>query len=152
MIIKIKERKYMRKRSFIFAIILTLLSVLAIGCSSDSNNEEAAEESGQSEEGGTLVIAKGGDAVTLDPSEAMDSESENITFSILETLVTFAEGEMTVEPQLATEWEESDDGLTYTFHLREGVKFHDGTDFNADAVVYNFERWMNAQDMDRFYM
>lgn len=142
----------MRKRNFIFAIILALLAVLAIGCSSDSNNEEATEESGQSEGGGTLVFAKGGDAVTLDPSEAMDSESENITFSILETLVTFAEGEMTVEPQLATEWEESDDGLTYTFHLREGVKFHDGTDFNADAVVYNFERWMNAQDMDRFYM
>ena len=51
---------------------------------------------------------------------------------------------MELEPALATKWTVSDDGLTYTFDLRQGVKFHDGTDFNADAVVYNFERWIKG--------
>ena len=50
----------------------------------------------------------------------------------------------TVAPSLAEKWESSEDGLTYTFQLRKDVKFHDGTDFNADAVMKNFERWTMA--------
>lgn len=46
-------------------------------------------------------------------------------------------------PQLATSWEISPDGKTYTFQLRKGVKFSDGTDFNADAVIFNLNRWVN---------
>src|SRR5690606_17971237 len=71
--------------------------------------------------------------------------------SILETLVTFEEGETTVAPMLAEEWEEAEDGLAYTFTLKEGVQFHDGTDFNAEAVVSNFERWMTGE-ADQFPM
>ena len=55
----------------------------------------------------------------------------------------------TVVPGLAEKWESSDDGLTYTFQLRKGVKFHDDTDFNADAVIKNFERWING-DAEEF--
>src|SRR5699024_873513 len=119
-----------------------------VGCSSNSDNTSGNVNGSDN----TFVFAQGGDAVSLDPSEVTDMESENVSQSILETLVTFEEGEVTVEPQLATEWDISDDGLTYTFQLQEGIKFHDGEDFNAESVVYNFERWMNAQDMDRFYM
>jgi peptide/nickel transport system substrate-binding protein len=59
---------------------------------------------------------------------------------IFETLVGVAPGAMKPEPMLATHWEISEDGLTWTFHLREGVKFHDGTPFNADAVKFSLER------------
>ncbi len=50
-------------------------------------------------------------------------------------------------PQLAEDYEVSEDGLEYTFTLREGVKFHDGTDFNAEAVCFNFERWYNFEGL-----
>lgn len=116
-----------------------------IACS----NDESTEETSVTQE--TLIFARGGDSVSLDPSEVTDGESENVAQSILETLTTFSEGETTIEPMLATEWKESEDGLTYTFTLRKGVKFHDGTDFNAEAVVFNFERWMNG-DAENFPM
>ena len=52
-------------------------------------------------------------------------------------------GTTELEPLLATEWKASEDGKSYTFTLREGVKFSDGTDFNAEAVCANFDRWYN---------
>ncbi|MDE3075514.1 MAG: ABC transporter substrate-binding protein, partial [Chloroflexota bacterium] len=64
-------------------------------------------------------------------------------------LVMFKPGTTDVEPALATKWEPSADGLTWTFHLRSGVKFHDGTDFNADAVKFNFDRWNDPKNQFR---
>ncbi|WP_249727608.1 ABC transporter substrate-binding protein, partial [Bacillus paralicheniformis] len=52
----------------------------------------------------------------------------------------------TIQPGVAKSWEASDEGLTFTFELQEGVKFHDGTDFNAEAVVKNIERWKSSTD------
>jgi peptide/nickel transport system substrate-binding protein len=60
--------------------------------------------------------------------------------NIFEGLVRYKAGSTEVEPDLATSWESSPDGLVWTFHLRQGVKFHDGTPFNADAVVFSLER------------
>lgn len=139
----------MRKTSrSIFALLSTLLMIFALAACSDGASNEANGESGNQ----VFVFARGADSVSLDPSGVTDSESENVSQSMLETLVTFAEGETTIAPMLAEEWTESEDGLTYTFTLREGVKFHDGTDFNADAVLYNFERWMKADDAEKFPM
>ena len=53
-------------------------------------------------------------------------------------------------PALATHWDISDDGLEYTFYLREGVKFHDGTPFNADVVKWNYDRFWN-EEAEHFY-
>jgi peptide/nickel transport system substrate-binding protein len=90
--------------------------------------------------GGTLVFGSGGDATRLDPADVTDGLSITRTDNIFEGLVQYKPGTTEIEPCLAERWEVSEDGLTFTFYLRKGVKFHDGTDFNADAVVYSFKR------------
>jgi len=89
----------------------------------------------------TLIFAHSGDAVGLDPSDETDGESFLVTKQLLEGLLDFEPGTTNVIPKLAEKYEVSADGLEWTFHLRKGVKFTDGTDFNADAVIFNFERW-----------
>jgi len=90
-----------------------------------------------------FIYGRGGDAVRLDPADITDGESVKVCNQIFETLVKFKDGSTEVEPALATSWDISDDNLTWTFNLRDGVKFHDGTPFNADAVVFSLERQMN---------
>ncbi|MGP9615971.1 ABC transporter substrate-binding protein [Arthrobacter sp. AOP36-A1-22] len=79
----------------------------------------------------------------LDPALASDNESFRVTRQIFESLISVDPDTGAPTPGLATKWTTSKDGLTYTFTLRDGVSFHDGTEFNADAVVHNFERWAN---------
>ncbi len=100
--------------------------------------------------GGTLVFGRGGDSVGLDPAFETDGNSFMVCDNIYDQLVTYAEESTEIIPDLATKWEISPDGLTYTFHLRKGVKFHDGTDFNADAVVFSLGRQMKEKRV-KFY-
>ena len=95
---------------------------------------------GQAVTGGTLIWGRGGDSVSLDLAQATDGESIKAGIQVLENLVIFGRNSMDVEPQLAESWKVSDDGLTWTFKLRKGVKFHDGTPFNAKAVYESFAR------------
>lgn len=90
--------------------------------------------------GGSLVFGRGGDSVSLDPAAATDGESFNVTAHIYNTLVTFKPGTTDIVPDLAKSWDVSKDGLTYTFKLQEGVKFHDGETLDAEAVVFSFMR------------
>ncbi len=89
--------------------------------------------------GGTLIYGQQASPQKLDPPVTEDNAGEEVNRMLYENLVRFSP-EMKLEPALATSWENSPDGLTWTFHLRKGVKFHDGTHFNADAVVYYFNR------------
>ncbi len=89
----------------------------------------------------TFIFGRGGDSVQLDPIVVTDGESFRVTNQGCEGLTTFDGSTTVVVPALAESWEANEDGTVWTFHLRQGVKFHDGTDFNADAVVFNFERW-----------
>ena len=92
--------------------------------------------------GNVFTWGQGSDPLTMDPAHVSDSESSKVTRQIFDSLLDFAPGSTDVVPALATEVPEPEDGgLSYTFNLREGVKFHDGEPFNADAVVFNFERW-----------
>ncbi|WP_424237718.1 ABC transporter substrate-binding protein [Bhargavaea ginsengi] len=135
------------------AVLLIVSMVLAAcnsGNGSGSEGETEGENAGESSGGSkTLVFGRGGDSVSLDPSRVTDGESMKVAANIFETLINFGEQDTTLQPGLAKEWEASEDGLTYTLQLEEGVKFHDGTDFNAEAVVKNFERWANG-DADTF--
>ena len=92
------------------------------------------------QQGGTLIFGRGGDSVGLDPALEEDGESFKVCDNIYDTLVEYKDGSTELEPGLAKSWESSEDGLTWTFHLREGVTFHDGTPFNAEAVLFSLNR------------
>lgn len=140
------------------SMILTGILVLALSaCGGDSGNKkEQNGEQGQNQEqnqgdkteqsdsqtaqvADELIVLTGSDASTFDPHFCTDSATEIFNKNIFNNLVRFNE-EMEVEPDLAKEWSVSEDQLTWTFKLEEGVKFHDGTDFNAEAVKTSFER------------
>jgi ABC-type transport system substrate-binding protein len=87
-----------------------------------------------------LVFGSSGDAVRLDPADVTDGESIQRMDNIFEGLVEYETGSTEIRPCLAESWTTSADGTEITFKLRRGVKFHDGTDFNADAVVFSFAR------------
>ncbi|MGD8488987.1 MAG: extracellular solute-binding protein [Anaerolineae bacterium] len=105
--------------------------------------EEPEEEAPPEAEGGggTFVFGRGGDSVQLDPAIVTDGESFRVTGQCLEPLYQYEPGSTTPIPALATECTPNEAGTEWTCTLREGVKFHDGTDFNADAVIFNFDRW-----------
>jgi peptide/nickel transport system substrate-binding protein len=138
----------MKQKFSIMLSIVLCLSLFLTACSgskkpADGNNNASKESS--SEEGGTLIFGRGADAVALDPINVTDGESIRATNNIFETLFQYDE-QLKLQPKLAKAYEASEDGLTWTLTLRDGVKFHDGTDFNADAVVFNFERWMDKDN------
>ncbi|MEO0795519.1 MAG: ABC transporter substrate-binding protein [Verrucomicrobiota bacterium] len=88
----------------------------------------------------TFVFARGSDAQKLDPADVDDGESVNTLAQICEGLVRFKPGTLEVEPWLAETFFMSADGLTYTFKIRKGITFHDGTPLDAEAAAFSFER------------
>lgn len=117
-------------------ISLLLVLVMLLGIAGVSSAEEP-------QYGGTLIYAHGADADALDPHMTLLGTSADIIVNVFDGLVRFERGTTKIEPALATSWNVSDDGLIWTFNLRKGVKFHDGTPFNADAVVFDIERQIN---------
>jgi ABC-type transport system substrate-binding protein len=99
----------------------------------------------------TLIFGCSGDADKLDPADVTDQESTARTDSIFEGLVEYKSGTTEIQPCLATTWTVSPDGKNITFDLRQGVKFHDGTVFNASAVVFSFERQYNSSNLYNQY-
>lgn len=138
-------------------MVLLLAFVLFLAaCSSDDTSapesgdgeaEEEVEGTEPAEPAGdqTLVFARGGDSVSLDYASVTDGESSRVTKNIYETLIEFDRDSFEIGPGLAHDWEVDDSGLRFVFHLEEGVTFHDGTDFNAEAVKLNFERWADPE-------
>src|SRR4030088_1672291 len=90
--------------------------------------------------GGSFRVALSADGTTLDPWNANEPSTLLVTRQIFETLVDYEPGGFKIVPKLAESWSLSPDGRAWTFTLRRGVKFHDGTDLDAAAVVLNFER------------
>lgn len=151
----------MSRRSF--TAVLSAMLVLALSlsaCSSPTKApssapapapvaEEKKPEAKKPAGTGTLVVGRAGDSVGFDPANTTDSESSVILLQVMETLVDNHKETLDIVPALAEKWEILDGGKTYLFHLRKNVKFHDGEPFNADAVVFNFDRWMNEKNPHR---
>lgn len=129
-------------------ILLVLISLLLIisGCSQSnaSDSQTASGSSGEPAKGGDLTYALATSPDTLDPHRSSLAVSVRAFRTIYDSLVVQDENNE-IQPWLATEWEVSEDGNSYTFKLREDVKFHDGTPFNAEAVKYSFDRILNPE-------
>ncbi|MEJ5914553.1 ABC transporter substrate-binding protein [Pseudokineococcus sp. 1T1Z-3] len=95
--------------------------------------------------GGTLVAAVSAQPDQLDPHVTSAYASFQVLENVYDTLVVPSPEDLVMEPSLATGWETSEDGLTWTFTLREGVTFHDGSDLDAADVVYSFNRIIDEE-------
>lgn len=113
-------------------------------CAASDRDSGGGATGGATGEGrSTFIFAASSDPASLDPAFANDGESFRVARQIFEGLVGTKPGTADPAPLLAESWESSEDGLQYTFTLKEGVSFHDGTPFDAEAVCFNFERWNN---------
>ena len=136
--------------NWLLAILFTMSLVLAACAggsdSSDTDKDKDKNEDNESatetEGGGDLILAVLSDASSLDPAGSNDVPSSVVQANIFETLVN-RDDENSIIEGLATEWEPIDES-TYEFKLREGVKFHDGEPFTADAVKANLDRILDA--------
>ncbi|AOT71945.1 ABC transporter substrate-binding protein [Geosporobacter ferrireducens] len=131
-----------------FKKVMSLLLVLGLllsfsGCAPKPVQQETPEapaEANGNSNPKTITIAINADMGTLDPGVTMDNMAWKITYPTYERLVDFDGASTEVKPGVAKEWKVSEDGLTWTFYLEEGHKFADGTEVNAEAVKFSFER------------
>ena len=124
----------MKSKVLLVTLAVVLTATLALTGCGNAGNATADVTKDQ------IVVGISSEPTSLDEQQITDYNSDRVASEIYDTLVRFQDEGMEVEPDLATSWDISDDGLTYTFHLRDDVKFQDGTDFNADAVVWNYKR------------
>lgn len=140
---------------FMLVLAFSMLLAACAGGGGDSSgsdtNSDLDSDKGEGTEGGDLVLAVLSDASSLDPAGSNDVPSSVVQANIYETLVK-RDDENKVIPGLAESWEPIDD-TTYEFKLREGVKFHDGEPFNAEAVKANLDRIRDAKvGSPRFFL
>jgi peptide/nickel transport system substrate-binding protein len=144
------------KWTIFLAVGISILLATA-GCSKPSGNQPSnqqtakADSSAAPKTGGTLNISLSADPTTFDPSFSTAFFDEQPFQNIYDKLVE-SDPSGKVVPMLADKWSISDDKKTYTFNLHQGVKFHDGTDFNAEAVKFNLERYMESSSSRRSEM
>ena len=114
-------------------------AVVANAAPASAPGRSAAAGAVQEGRGGRIVYARTGDSDTLDPHHTIAAISWEVFTNIYDTLIA-KNAELEYEGILAESWEISPDGKQYTFKLRPGIKFHDGSDFTAEAVKYTFDR------------
>lgn len=124
-----------RPRAVRFVLAL-VAAALPLGCAGPAASPDGAH---------VLIYGRAKDATTLDPASAEDGESVKIITNVFDTLVHYADDSADLVPALATEWTVSEDGKTWRVRLREGVRFHDGTEFDSEAVVFTFERLIDPE-------
>jgi peptide/nickel transport system substrate-binding protein len=129
-----------RLKTVIAVVAVAALAFGVTGCAESKRNDTADES-----HGGTLIFAGAGDPKNFDPIFNDDGESFRPARQMFDTLIMHKPGTAELAGGLAESWEHDASGKVWTFRLRKGVKFHDGTDFNAEAVCFNFDRWYNMK-------
>jgi peptide/nickel transport system substrate-binding protein len=131
------------------AVVLASLAVVVVvaACSSGGavGGSSTADKAGAPVHGGTLVFDRQADIFTFDPYNTQDDESIFTEMQIYDRLVALSPNGKSVVPELATSWSIAPNGLTADFHLRQGVKFSDGTPLTVNDVVFSLERAINQQ-------
>ncbi|MHB1652195.1 MAG: glutathione ABC transporter substrate-binding protein [Desulfitobacteriaceae bacterium] len=127
----------MFKKSFVVVFVsLLALSSFLTGCSSTTTNPNVKTAQ---KEGNSITVAVQDNFISMDPHDTNDTLSFSAEKTMMEGLIGF-DKDMKMIPVLATDWQGSPDAKEFTFHLRKGVQFSDGTPFNAEAVKVNIDR------------
>lgn len=130
-----------KKPVLIMSVIILILSIALLGCSNDSVETEGTK----GEDGNVITFAWPRDIGELNPHMYNPSQLFS-TSMVYEPLVSYGDGGE-LKPHLAESWDISADGKEYVFHLRQDVKFSDGTSFNAEIVKKNFDAILNNVDL-----
>ncbi|MBO8142415.1 MAG: ABC transporter substrate-binding protein [Firmicutes bacterium] len=134
----------LKRRPFVALAAVLVAALLLTACSGDRSAPAGSSSGGTGGARGdnTFRIAVGIDPDTLDPAGMTTTTVANMVDYIVETLIKI-DKDGNIKPGVAESWEVAPDGRSITFELREGVQFHDGTPFNAEAVKFNIERILN---------
>ncbi|MBT9172087.1 MAG: Glutathione-binding protein GsiB [Syntrophomonadaceae bacterium] len=133
----------MKRTSFVVLSVLLALAFLGTGCPRRQAQTPAPAPVQE------LNVAMGAEPESLDPIAMASSPSATISQHISQTLV-FLDVDGTLRPNLAESWVTAPDGLSWTLNLRRNVQFHDGTPFNAEAVKFNLDRFLNPENAAPF--
>ena len=133
----------MRKTRPLIAVMAVMaVGILALAGCSTGEGVDLGDGGADGDTGRVLIAAIGGEPDQLDPAKTSAYFSFQVLENVYDTLIEPDEN-LEMQPALAEDWEISEDQLTWTFHLREDVSFHDGSPFTAADVVYSYERIMN---------
>ena len=134
------------KRRLMLAISVTTVMIVAAACGGGSSGSSGGGGSGSSstpagdiQDGGSINIARTQESLGMDNINVFDNESIWIFQQMYETLYTVSPDGKSVIPWLATSYDLSPDGMTYTFHLRPGVKFHNGKEMTSADVKFSLD-------------
>jgi peptide/nickel transport system substrate-binding protein len=142
----------------LFAVMTVVLALVAAACGSSKSKSSAtstgatAAAAAAGASNATLHLAYLSDMSVPDPDVFYDIEGNTVILSVYEGLVKYAPDSTKVVPALATSYEISSDGLTYTFHLRQGVTFHDGTPMDSQAVKTSFQRRIDVNSAPAYML
>ena len=149
----LKERKKQNmpntlKRALLLLAVVSLLAISLCGCGGDTPNGSdpmASASSGELSKGNSVTVGIAQDIDSLDPHKAVNAGTSEVLFNIYEGLMK-ASPDGGVIPAVASDYEMSADGKTYTFTLREGVTFHNGETVTVDDVLYSLERCAGSEN------